>query len=227
MTTPHGDLGRTAVVAAFDLDGTLTEGGSVLKWLRFIGGRARVWRAVAWRALPLLWGALRSGAAADHAKERLFHAILHGRSLDDVVARSTEFADAHLATHGRTLFIERLHWHVQEGHTVVIVSASPEIYVQVIARELGATAAIGTRLAVDPLGRMTGGYLGKNCRGDEKARRLAEWTAATFGDRPVELYAYGNSRGDKRMLEAADHAYDAGKLGKLGAMRAFERLSTP
>ena len=33
------------VVAAFDLDGTLTEGGSVLQLVGFIAGNARVWRA--------------------------------------------------------------------------------------------------------------------------------------------------------------------------------------
>jgi phosphoserine phosphatase len=44
------------------------------------------------------------------------------------------------------------------------------------------------------------------------------------GDNKPELYAYGNSRGDRRMLSAADHPVDCGQLGTLGALRAFPRL---
>ena len=39
------------------------------------------------------------------------------------------------------------------------------------------------------------------------------------------LWAYGNSRGDLRLLNAADHGVDAGKLGPLGRLRRFPRLA--
>ena len=48
------------VVAAFDLDGTLTEGGSVFPWLKSIAGRGRTWRAALSLAGPLTIGAFRS-----------------------------------------------------------------------------------------------------------------------------------------------------------------------
>ena len=38
------------------------------------------------------------------------------------------------------------------------------------------------------------------------------------------VWAYGNSRGDLRLLAAADHGVDAGKLGKLGRLARFPRL---
>jgi phosphatidylglycerophosphatase C len=215
-----------ALVAAFDLDGTLTEGGSVLKWLRFVGGNASTWSQVARRTIPLSWGALRSGDAADRAKEALLRAVLHGRDADEVDEMSKSFATRHLERHGRAQYLDRLQWHVSQGHRVVVVSASPSNYVNAVAELVGAESAIATRLAIDPLGRLTGGYLGKNCRGDEKQRRLAEWVGVHVGEQ-CTLYAYGNSRGDRQMLESADFAFDAGKLGKLGAMRDFERLSTP
>jgi hypothetical protein len=44
------------------------------------------------------------------------------------------------------------------------------------------------------------------------------------GEQP-ELWAYGNSRGDLRLLNAADHGVDAGLLGPLGRLRRFPRLS--
>src|SRR5271155_3178130 len=66
------------VVAAFDLDGTLTEGGSVFPWLKAVAGRGRTWRAAISLAVPLTIGAIRSSQWADNAKERLFQKLLAG-----------------------------------------------------------------------------------------------------------------------------------------------------
>jgi len=212
------------VVAAFDLDGTLTKDGSVFRWLRRIAGNLRVYWSAAVRSPALAWAALRSGASADRVKEHIFHATLAGREESVVKEASRAFALDHLAERGRDDVIERLRGHLKDGHRVVLVSASPELYVDVVAQALGAHGAVATRLAVDPLGRLTGGYLGRNCRGEEKLRRLELWIAdQQLGDH-VELHAYGNSRGDRRMLAHADVAVDCGRLGRIGALRRYTRL---
>ncbi|MDE3092463.1 MAG: HAD-IB family hydrolase [Acidobacteriota bacterium] len=212
-------------VAAFDLDGTLTEGGSVFAWLRFIGGDATVARAALPLLVPLTIGAVRSGHWADSAKERLFQAVLAGRDLAEVTRASRDFIVEHLREEGRHEVLARLRWHLEHGHDVVIVSASPQIYVDILAEELGIAGGLGTRLAVDDRGRLTGSYLGKNCRGTEKMRRLNEWiTARGYDEEPV-IYAYGNSRGDRRLLAGATHPFDAGKMGRWGALRAYPRLA--
>lgn len=212
-------------VAAFDLDGTLTEGGSVFPWLRYLAGANRVNRAALRLAVPLVIGAVRSGASVDRAKERLFRTLLAGRDLDEVTAASHDFELEHLVRAGRPAVLARLAWHVTEGHDVVIVSASPELYVKVVAEALGARGALGTRLAVDARGRLSGGFLGQNCRGSEKLRRLHEWIEGRgYPEAPV-VYAYGNSRGDKKMLAEAQHPFNVGRLGWLGALRRYPRLS--
>jgi HAD superfamily hydrolase (TIGR01490 family) len=214
------------VVAAFDLDGTLTEGGSVFPWLKSIAGRGRTWRATLSLALPLAIGALRSSRWADNAKERLFVKLLAGIDEQVVRAQSRTFAREHLEHKGRALQLARLDWHRQQGHDIVIVSASPQLYVDVMTEDLHANGALGTRLAVDPRGRLTGGYLGKNCRGTEKLRRLDEWiTQRHYPTAPV-VFGYGNSRGDRRMLSSATHPFNVGKLGVLGSLRRFPRLKT-
>jgi phosphatidylglycerophosphatase C len=214
------------VLAAFDLDGTLTEGGSVFEWLRLIAGRSTANRAAFSLAFPLVIGVIRSGESADNVKERLFHTLLAGREVADVTQRSREFAIEHLRTHVREHVAARLAWHLQQGHDVVIVSASPQIYVDVMAAQVKAHGALGTRLAVDARDRFTGSYLGKNCRGSEKMRRLQEWIDERGYPSPPEIYAYGNSRGDRRLLRGADHAFAAGKLGRLGSLRRFRRMPT-
>ncbi len=213
------------VVAAFDLDGTLSDGGSVFKWLRFLCGSRATYFAAARLAVPLAIGAIRSGPWADNAKERLFGRLLAGRPFKEVRESSRAFATAHFERHARKDVIARLTWHLEEGHDVVIVSASPQIYVEVVAERLGVDGALGTRLALDARGRLSGSYLGRNCRGKEKLRRLNEWIESRHPD-GVTLYAYGNSRGDRRMLRAATYPFDAGRLGPFGALRHFPRLAT-
>ena len=57
---------------------------------------------------------------------------------------------------------------------------------------------------------------------------LASWLRANglAADRAAQavLWAYGNSRGDLRLLRAADHGVDAGRLGRLGRLRGFPRV---
>jgi phosphatidylglycerophosphatase C len=214
----------TPTVAAFDLDGTLTEGGSVFHWLAMIGGSARLYLAAARLIIPLTIGSIRSSHHADNAKERLFHAILAGRSEEQIRERSREFGLQHLQRDARAHVIDRLLWHLARGDDVVIVSASPQYYVTDIAEKLGAHGALGTRLGVDARGKLTGSYLGKNCRGTEKMRRLEEWIAQRkYPTRPV-IYAYGNSRGDKRLLTMADYPFNVGKMGRWGRLRRYPRL---
>jgi phosphatidylglycerophosphatase C len=122
------------------------------------------------------------------------------------------------------VLLSRLAWHREQGHDVVIVSASPQIYVDVMTEALNANGGLGTRLAVDPRGRLTGGYLGKNCRGTEKLRRLDEWIAQRHYPTPPVIFAYGNSRGDRRLLSAASHPFNVGRLGVFGSLRRFPRL---
>src|ERR1700731_618376 len=52
-------------VAAFDLDGTLTHGGSVVHWLTAVGGGSLVRQALLQHAGALAVGAIRSGLPAD------------------------------------------------------------------------------------------------------------------------------------------------------------------
>ncbi len=102
----------------------------------------------------------------------------------------------------RPLVQDRVTWHRRAGHKLVVVSASPELYVAPLGQRLGFDAVLGTRLEVGPDGRLTGRIEGCNCRGQEKVERLRAW----MGPEPAFLYAYGDSAGDRELLAAADVA---------------------
>ena len=213
-----------AVVAAFDFDGTLTRGGSVVPYLVAVRGRGPVAAALL-HALPaLVCSGLFGGTWADRAKELVFERTLVG--VDERRAREvgSAFASGHIARRLRRDASARLAWHRARGHRVVVVSASPALYVEPAAALVGADGALATRLEAQA-GALTGRYEGPNCRGAEKYGRVVEWLRAQGLERSTTvLWAYGNSRGDRRLLEAADHGVDAGLLGKLGRLRRYPRL---
>ena len=132
--------------------------------------------------------------------------VLAGRELEEVreaaVAYSATVADQVTAPM-RNLLTR----HTDAGHLTVIVSASLELYLGPAAERLGIDHAIGTVLDVGPDGRLTGRLEGSNCRGVEKARRLSQWMADRGLDPEyVPLWAYGDSAGDRQMLELARYA---------------------
>ena len=63
--------------------------------------------------------------------------------------------------------------HRERGDTVVLVSASFEVYLRPLAELLGADDVLAARLEVGPDGRLTGLLAGPNCRGPAKVPRSA------------------------------------------------------
>lgn len=188
------------VVAAFDFDGTLTDHDTMLPFLLRVRGRMPVARAVA-AAAPLL---VRTAAGLDsrqRAKEALLVRTLRGWWLEELRPLAEEHARDIVERHLRADRLARLRWHQRQGHEVVLVSASPELYVGAVGRLLGCSAVIASRLEVDRRGCLTGRLFGANVRGPEKQRLLREWLGAAP---PATLWAYGDSDGDAEMLAMAD-----------------------
>jgi phosphatidylglycerophosphatase C len=190
---------RAAVVAAFDFDGTITEGDSTTAFLR-AELRGRLPLAVL-RAAPVLAGYPLGLVARQRLKEALLTPLLGGSDEPEMRARAAAWAARSLPGMVRPAALARLRWHQSEGHRVVLVSASLDFLLEPWARDEGVDDVLATRLEVRD-GRLTGRLAGRNCYGPEKVARLA----ALVGDLgAVELYAYGDSRGDRELLAAARH----------------------
>ena len=194
-------------LAAFDLDGTLTHRDTLLPFLHRAVGRGRTYRALLASSLPLARAAAFGGAHRDVAKAAVLRGVLAGAPLDGLAEAAESFADHIVTQRLRPEVRERVEWHRNEGHELVLVSASPELYVTPIGRKLGFDTVLATRLEIGADGRLTGRLLGANCRGPEKVMRLREWR----GEGLALAYAYGDSAGDKEML---DLALTAVKIGR-------------
>jgi phosphatidylglycerophosphatase C len=194
-------------LAAFDLDGTLTRRDTLLPFLIRAVGRDRAYRALVASSLPLARAAALGGAHRDVAKAAVLHRVLAGLRLAALTEAAESFAD-HVVAHGlRPDVTARVDWHRAEGHELVLVSASPELYVTPIGRRLGFDEVLATRLEVDADDRLTGRMLGSNCRGPEKVARLREWRS----DALVIAFAYGDSTGDREMLAMAATGVKVGR----------------
>ena len=138
-------------IAAFDFDGTLTKRDTVLPFLVRLFGARRVGRAVS-RVAPTAARA-RLGRLEgelhhrDVVKERLLHVLFHGEDPDHVAAVGRSFADT-IPARLQTETMARVAWHREQGHALVIVSASLLAYLEPFAADHGFDHVIGVGLEV-------------------------------------------------------------------------------
>ncbi len=208
-------------VAAFDFDGTLTHGDTLLPFLATALG----WPRFAWallRSSPWLVGHVLRLVRNDIAKARLFKAALQGVATADVQRWAGHWAREQLPGQLRSAedpTMARRAWHRAVGHCCVMVSASPDSYLERAAAVLGFDGLICTQMEAELTGpglgeRLTGRMKTPNCHGEQKVIRLQAWLterydAAALAD--MTLYAYGDTSGDKPMLRMAQQAWYRGK----------------
>jgi phosphatidylglycerophosphatase C len=203
------------VVAAFDVDRTVTVRDCVVPFLNLVGGRSQNAGRLVRRAHLVIPAAARRDR--DLLKAVAARTAFAGVPEARVAALAQTFGDDVVRRGLRGDVVARIRWHQSEGHAVVFVSASFEVYLEVIGGHLGVDGVLGTRLAVDADGVLTGELVGANCRGAEKVRRLHAWLGERYGGRDaVTVWAYGDSAGDRALLADADHpVWAAGRLGSV------------
>jgi phosphatidylglycerophosphatase C len=208
-------------VAAFDFDGTLTHGDTLLPFLATALG----WPRFAWallRSSPWLVGHVLRLVRNDIAKARLFKAALQGVATADVQRWADHWARQQLPGQLRNAqdpTMARLAWHRAVGHCCVMVSASPDIYLERAAAVLGFDGLICTQMEAELTGpglgeRLTGRMKMPNCHGEQKVIRLQAWLTKRYDATALAdmtLYAYGDTSGDKPMLRMAQQAWYRGK----------------
>lgn len=188
----------SAPIVAFDFDGTLTVRDSFTAFLawrvtpgRHLAGLARLAPAVIGYLRHRDRGRLKAAAVRE---------FLRGLPRATLQAEALAFARANSAQLLRPDALETWRRWGLRGARRIIVTASPEITVAPFARDLGADALIGTLLGFNAEDHVTGGFVGENCRAEEKVRRLR----SLFGPDVRLAAAYGDTSGDHAMLGIAE-----------------------
>lgn len=192
-------------IAVFDFDGTLSKRDTLFRFLIEVsdGSFAQIKKNIFPTAKSFVLYLLDTSKESDlknRFKEAILELFLTGKPVEEVEEISRHYAKRISTKKMRMSMVEKLNDHKSKGHTTMIISASPEIYVKYVARLLGVDYVAGTKLEVGPQGVLTGKMLGPNCKGREKCVRFEQ----QFPLRPAKIWAYGNSEGDKELLSMAD-----------------------
>jgi phosphatidylglycerophosphatase C len=190
-------------VAVFDLDGTLTWRDTLMQFLaNFL--RRRPWRILGLWRLPF---ASISFLARDHdrglLKSRVIRMIMGGESRVVIDACAESFVGTLMPRHRfRPAALAVLEAHRAAGDHLILLSASPDLYVPHIGRSLGFERTLCTEIQWRG-DRLDGALATANRRGAEKSRCLA-WLRTQYPDLP--FVAYGNSASDLDHMRNADKA---------------------
>ncbi len=185
-------------IAAFDFDGTLTTKDSMFAFIDFVKGKTRRWLGMVWLA-PMLLGFKLGLKDRQQAKEQLLYFFFKEMPQAELEQLARRFNEELVPRILRTSMIERLRWHQEQGHPCFLVSASLDIWLKPFADQYG-LQLLSTQADFSD-GKYSRNFRSPNCYGAEKLKRIQ---AALEGQPDVFAYAYGDSRGDREMLDWAD-----------------------
>ncbi len=185
----------------FDFDGTITTRDTLIEFTRFYRGTLAYWAGMALLAPVLALYTLRL-MPNWKAKQYFLARYFRGEPAELFNASGAKFAQTVVPSLVRPGAIEAIEQHRHNRATIAVVSASAENWVKPWCDAHG-LICIATRLEVES-GSITGNFLGKNCHGVEKVRRIKERFDLESFD---HIIAYGDSSGDKDMLAIATESH--------------------
>lgn len=184
--------------AFFDFDDTLAKGDSIFPFLlycikRGLAPKAQLFKAAAgflrWKIQP----------SSDRAVKEMTLSFIKGRTVEEMDAIARDF----FRDVQQKFFFEdaapELFRLREQGAKIVVVSASSDLYMKVLPEFLPVDAVIST--VCETLDGRYSGKIGKNCKGEEKVRRINAWLQAQgLSIDKAKSAGYGDSPSDAPML---------------------------
>lgn len=188
-------------IAFFDFDGTITTKDTLLEFIRFYKGGFSFYTGFLLNSPFIV--AFKLGIISNHsAKQKVLRYFFKGESAEDFTRKSDAFSKNEIPKLLRPKALEEIKQLQDAGFNIVVVSASAENWIAGWASSLN-LQLMGTRLEVQN-NKITGKFAGNNCHGEEKVCRIREQFDLS---QYREIYAYGDSSGDKPMLSLANISF--------------------
>ena len=207
-------------IYCFDFDGTLTKRDTFIEFIRYAKGNLYCLLGFLLFS-PLLVLMKLHYYPNWKAKQKIFKFFFEGMDRDDFEDLCANFAGNNPQLL-RSSGIARIQEALRQHERVFIISASSDHWVApfFLFQGLEDVIILGTEIeTTGPYFILTGGFKTPNCYGAEKVRRLKEAliqldardnklsSPRPFDRSRYEIEAFGDSRGDKEMLEFADIAH--------------------
>lgn len=207
--------GNKQIAAFFDIDGTLLAPPSLER--HFFAGLLQrrsiplrnyfLWLAESVRLMPRGFGVMR------HANKMYLRGVsIHGSREDRHGKTPRQYSGKVEMAVPRffTAATDRIAWHAQRGHAIVLVSGALTplamevglaLTMRLAVREVAAMIAVCATQLEESGGRWTGRIVGDAMFGEAKGRAARRVICENKLD-AQDCYAYGNSLSDRSMLEA-------------------------
>jgi phosphatidylglycerophosphatase C len=217
---------RDETIAVFDLDGTITTRDTTAAYL--LGYLREHPRRLA-NGLPVAIGTLGfAGGFADRAelKRAAIGAVLGGVRDDEIAAWTDRFVAWCLRALVRPMARRQIAAHADAGHHLILATASLDLHVRPIARALGFSNVICTKVGWTRDGRISGDLDGDNMRGDKKLAAVQRAVARVeSAPRSATVIAYSDHHADLPLLRWADQAVAVNPTRRLAAAAGIEGIA--
>ncbi len=188
-------------IAFFDFDGTITTRDSMLELIKFHHGKRNFLIGLSVLS-PWMMAMKLKLISKQKAKEKLLTWFFKDYNVHAFSKICTAFTREKLPQLMNPAAAKKIVEHKRNGDEVVVVTASATNWIEPWCQQNN-IALLSTPLeATDD--KLTGKLAGLNCNDNEKAKRiLKKYDLNDYSS----VYAYGDTKGDKAMLQLATHAF--------------------
>ncbi len=205
-------------LALFDFDGTLCKKDSFTGFIFYALSKRHIMKQGI-KILPWIQAYYLNIYPPNAMRVKLFKAMFKDANANDILEIAEEYSYRLVGQLDPALY-QRLLDHQNQGDDVVLVSASVDIYLEVICQILNIDLICTKTEIID--GIFTGHYSTADCSSEQKKQRILE---KYHLDHYENIYAYGNSDEDLDMLSLADFKYMVGEDKALPYLANEEKIT--
>lgn len=191
---------KTAL-ALFDFDGTISNKDSFVAFMKFTHGTPVFVFRMAMGFLTFFgW---KIGLVKSHyTKVKALRGFYKGWTKEQMDDARAKFTAEVLPNILFPKALERIQWHKDQGHRIIVVTASCAAWLSDWTNQMD-LEILCTEMELKN-GIYTGELSKPNCRGKEKVNRVKKHLKL---EEYSEVYAYGNDHGDNQLLAMADYPH--------------------
>jgi HAD superfamily hydrolase (TIGR01490 family) len=191
---------KTDTLVLFDFDGTITNKDSLLEFFKHTHGiKAYLYLLL---MVPIFVFYKLQFLSNNRAKEIIFSFFYKNCSKTKFKDWASSFSSEVIPKILYKQAQQKIKWHLENNHKVIIVSATIENFISQWCTD-NDILLIATKIEFQE-NKVNGKFATKNCYGQEKVNRI---TKLVNIENFKTIFAYGNSRGDKEMLELGNQSF--------------------
>ncbi len=188
-------------LALFDFDGTISRSDTFRGFIIYYCGYKKfIFGSIILSPIYLLYslGIIKN----NFMKETVISFYFKNEDISNLWDKGKQYNRDKIDKIVRVKAMKKIKWHQNQGDKIIVVSASANIWLKPWCSR-NSLELIATELE-EINGKITGRLINGNCYGSEKVTRVKK--VVNMQDYE-EIYAYGDSRGDRELLDSADKSF--------------------